>query len=52
MFPGIAELLRPVKEFEPVVFGLILIVVMYFLPAGLASLPEKARTLLGKILAK
>jgi hypothetical protein len=35
--------LRPIKEFEPIIYGLILIVVILFFKGGLLSLMQKLR---------
>jgi branched-chain amino acid transport system permease protein len=40
----VPELLRKTKEYEPVVYALILILVMFLLPGGLISLPDRLRT--------
>ena len=41
----VPELLRGAKEYEPVVYAAILILVMFLLPGGLVTLPAR---LLGK----
>ncbi|HMK66744.1 MAG TPA: branched-chain amino acid ABC transporter permease [Thermodesulfobacteriota bacterium] len=40
----VPELLRKTKEYEPVVYALILILVMFLLPGGLISLPVRLKT--------
>jgi ABC-type branched-subunit amino acid transport system permease subunit len=41
----VPELLRGAKEYEPVVYAAILILVMFLLPGGLVTLPAR---LMGK----
>jgi branched-chain amino acid transport system permease protein len=41
---GIDELLRPFKEFMPIVLGFILIGVLLFVPGGFISIPERIRS--------
>lgn len=37
---GITEFLKVVKEFQPLIYGPLLIIIMLFLPKGLISLPQ------------
>ena len=39
----LSELLRPLVEWVPMIFGTIIILILIFLPNGLESLPEKLR---------
>ena len=39
----LGELLRPLVEWVPMIFGTIIILILIFLPNGLESLPEKLR---------
>jgi branched-chain amino acid transport system permease protein len=39
------EILRPLKEYVPIILGAILIVVLLFLPGGLITVPERIRSL-------
>lgn len=39
------EIARPLKEYQPYIFGGVVILVMFFLPGGLISLPGRLRTL-------
>jgi branched-chain amino acid transport system permease protein len=41
----LSELLRPLVEWVPMIFGTIIILILIFLPNGLESLPEKLRML-------
>lgn len=45
LFTGIDEALRVYAEWRPFFYGIILIIVLLFLPGGLESLPEKIRPL-------
>ena len=38
------EILRPLKQYMPIILGMILILVLLFLPGGLITLPEKIRS--------
>lgn len=42
---GLDEILRPFKEYIPILFGLILIAVLRFLPGGIITLPERILSL-------
>lgn len=44
----IPEFLRAANEFQPLIFGAILIVVILFLPGGLITIPGKIRSLAAK----
>jgi len=41
------EVARPLKEYQPYIFGGVVILVMFFLPRGLVTLPRRLMTLLG-----
>jgi branched-chain amino acid transport system permease protein len=41
---GLDELLRPLKQYMPIFVGMILILVLLFVPGGLITLPEKIRS--------
>ena len=45
---GLDEILRPFKEYVPILFGLILIAVLRFLPGGVITLPERILSLVQK----
>ena len=42
------EVARPLKAYQPFIFGGVVILVMFFLPQGLASLPQRLTTLFRK----
>jgi len=39
----IPEILRVAKEYEPIIYAVILILIMFLLPGGLISLPMRLR---------
>lgn len=41
---GLDELLRPLKQYMPIFVGMVLILVLLFVPGGLITLPEKIRS--------
>lgn len=41
----IPEIARPLKEYQPYIFGGVVILVMFFLPGGVVSLPSRFRLL-------
>jgi branched-chain amino acid transport system permease protein len=41
---GLDEVLRPIKQYMPLILGMILILVLVFAPGGLITLPEKIRS--------
>jgi branched-chain amino acid transport system permease protein len=43
---GIEEMLRPFHEYVPILHGMILILVLIFLPGGLISIPDRIRSLI------
>ena len=45
---GLDEFLRPLKQYVPIVLGVILILVVLYVPGGLITLPEKIRSQLRK----
>jgi len=45
LFTGVEERLRVLAEWRPLFYGIVLIVVLLFLPGGFESLPEKIRPL-------
>ncbi|MBU2549349.1 MAG: branched-chain amino acid ABC transporter permease [Proteobacteria bacterium] len=42
---GLDELLRPFKEYMPIILGVILIGILLYLPGGIISVPERVRML-------
>ncbi len=45
---GLDEFLRPLKQYMPIILGMILILVLVFVPGGLITLPEKIRSRIRK----
>ncbi len=43
------ELLRPFKQFMPIILGAILILVLLFVPGGIVSIPDKIRNVLKRV---
>jgi branched-chain amino acid transport system permease protein len=40
------ELLRPFKQYMPIVLGMILVIVLLFIPGGFVTIPDRIRTLI------
>ena len=49
VFTGIDEALRPITAWRPLVYGIILIAVLLFMPGGLESLPARVRPLVKRL---
>ena len=43
---GLDEILRPLKQYMPIILGSVLVIVLIYLPGGLITIPERLRSVL------